>query len=880
MKYILFIFSLLLVLNCSAELNNIDTSLSAPSYQDDNKAVYKTLPNGMQIVAKKNTGNTSVGYYAFVKTGSVNEGVYIGAGISHILEHVVSGGTTKYRTEDEYSQMGKEIGAIVNAYTTQEVTAYHLIADKQYKDIALEMLSEQITSCAFDSLEFAREQKVILKEIIMRSTPPHSKIWQRANEIVYPNSNKQHPVIGYTELFKKITREEIENYYYQRYAPNNMIFVAVGDFNEIDMLSKLENTFIDFERVTIEPEYLPVQNQRFGELKFIEEFDIQQPQVRLSTILPSADYGDDLAVSTAFSILFDKRQSPIKYKLIEELQLVNYIWAYVEANPTSPEGLINIIFEAKDASDVQKIIDIIDTEIYNYATNVKSFTYNDIQNIINRTRAQKIMSMPSVDDECNEIGWNMIHNGIPDLTFQYLQELTKLTPEKMQNALVDHLSPKNRVVFIATPIGQSEVSSSDKESNIKKEDAIKHILGDLTLIHRQNSEKPIVSGLIYMHLSSEFETKENKGMISFMTSMLFNGSKNYNALDISEWKEDHVVSLNSWTDRDGTFIKFKCLKDDFNDLQNIIFDAFNNAQFPESEIELFKERKTGSYKRSLSRADSRHSEFRSSVLYGDTRDGLTDKNKLDILLKTERADLANLKLEYFKTNKAVITLFGDLNTEEAVSVSENIFNQIPKGSINKDKTALQVNSNNNEFVNPYNFEQVNLDLNCKAPSLSQPDYNVMKVIDSILRGSRGRLFKATRGVTDLAYFAYSTYIFTSDYGIFRLSSQTSIDKKYELIQVLKEQLNLLKTELVSEEEISIAIIEQQKIMKSYMDDNKLPYWMTHYEANGLGFDYLDKIVEDLQNVTPQDIMRVSNAYFNEITVLVSEPDENVKLMVD
>ena len=218
-----------------------------------NDILFKTLPNGMEVAVKENTNNTSVGFYCVVKTGSVNEGKYLGAGISHYLEHVVSSGTTKFRTEEEYEKLGKEMGALVNAYTSYEVTAIHIIVDKQYQDEALKILSEQMQFCAFDSTEVAREKEVILKEIVMRSTPPRSRVYQRQRELVFPNSNKKYPIIGYTELFKTITRAELLDYYQQRYVPNNMIFVAVGDFNSAEMMKKIENTFKDFDRKQINP---------------------------------------------------------------------------------------------------------------------------------------------------------------------------------------------------------------------------------------------------------------------------------------------------------------------------------------------------------------------------------------------------------------------------------------------------------------------------------------------------------------------------------------------------------------------------------------------------------------------------------------------------
>ncbi len=526
-----------------------------------NELMQKTLPNGMEIVVKENNLNESIGFYCFVKTGSVNEGQYLGAGISHYLEHIVSSGTTTFRTEDEYEKMGKEMGALVNAYTSHAVTAFYITVDKPYKDMALRNLSQQMQSCICDSFEVAREREVILKEIVMRSTPPRSRIHQRNNELIYPNSNKRYPVIGYTELYKTITRDELQDYYNARYAPNNMIFVAVGDFAAEEMLTQIEETFKDFTRKQLDPVYLPVQNPRSGSLEYIEEFDVEQPLVFSTTIISTADFGDIIALNTAMDILFGKRKSPIRYKLVEELKLVNYVYGYASGSDVDTEGTIVIGFEAKDI-----------------ATDIKA-----------------------------------------------------------------HI-PNKRI----------------------------------------NSEKfySITSGL------------------------------------------------------------------------------------------------------------------------------------------------------------------------------------------------------NDTFVNEYKFEQVNIDLGCKAPSINDDDFVVMQLIEMILSGSRGRLHQAVRGDNDLAYYAFPDYRYGENDGSFRLTSQTSIDKKNDLVRVMQNELEKLKTEEVRIEEITSAIEEREKMLRTILNENSMPYYITYYEAIGLGYDYIDRVSDIYKQVSQEDIQRVANKYFENVAIIISEPSEDVELMVE
>lgn len=845
-----------------------------------NKLIQKTLPNGMEIVAKENHNNTSVGFYCFVKTGSVNEGKYLGAGISHYLEHVVSSGTTTIRTEAEYEEIGKKIGAIVNAYTTNIATAFYIITDKEYQDEGLAILSEQMQFCTCDSFEVAREKQVILKEIVLRSTPARAKMYQRCNELIYPNSNNKYPIIGYTELFKTITREQLEEYYHQRYAPNNMVFVSVGDFRAEEMILKIEEAFKDFERKHLLPVYLPVQNIRTGSIEYIEEFDIQQPLVYMSFILPASDFADKSALSAALEILFEKRLSPIRYKLIEELKLVNYIYSNVDVSPNSPEGSIDIVFEAKDISGIFEIVNIIDEELeFHSRSGIK---YEDIQNIITRTKADKLLSILSVSRESNRIGWSMMRYGIPDNYAIRIQELEKLTVRDIQDVITKYLLPKNRVICYNVPKGSKELLEQKEEQIVEKTDVIKkEISNNITLIHKFNNEKPFVNGVIYLANSTDYETEENVGTIAFMTDLMFTGSKKYDPLDLTEWLEDHVIRLNASATKNGTFIEFRCLKEDYHDLEKIIIDAIKNPSFEESELELAKERKMADQKRSLSDASRIHADFINSVLYADTKLGLSKEEKVNILMKLSREELFELHEKYFNAEKIIATYYGDITEKEAEEFAKKIFKAIPKDEIKDEKIIVHTPPDLDEsFINKYSFEPVNIRLNYLAPTIHSEDFNAMKVIESLLRGARGRLHKAVRGTNDLAYYAFAAYNYSVDDGYLRVVSQTSIDKKDELVNVLKNEMEKLKNELVTREEMDIAIDENQKILNSYLNDNQLPYYQTHYEAIGLGYDYINKSSEILKHVTPEDIQRVANQYFKNVAIIISEPDENVELMVE
>ncbi len=841
--------------------------------------VQRTTQNGMEIVVKEHQGNGSVGLYCFVKTGSNNEGIYLGAGISHYLEHLVSGGTTAEHTEAEYAEIGKEMGAVVNAFTSYDMTAYHLQVDKEYAETALQILSEQMQGSLIDETEQIREKQVILKEIVMRSTPARSKLTQKWRATTYPNANDRFPVIGYTEHFEKITREEVIDYYHTYYSPNNMIFVCVGDVDGEEMADLIEESFQDFERQKIVPANQPTQGTHAGDLEIIEEFDVQLPMVFMTSVLPQADFDDATALSTALQIAFGKRTAPLAYKLKEKLKLVNYVGGFASANPSAPHGMVSIYFEAKNSKKVREIVAIIDEELEEYS--IDGFSQEDIDNLVNRYKAYYVMDMPTINSMATSIGANMIHYGVPEMDEIEIAAMEALTVEDLRAALAKHITPKNRKVFYGMPKGGKVLLESNEETDIVKIDAVRTVINDkITMIHRRNTEKPIVRGYFHLPIYSNYGGKADTGKISFMVNMMFEGSDDYKPLVLSEWMEDHMVDITHNATEYGLFIDFTCLTTDLEELKEIIVDAINDPRFDQKEIDLAKEANIASLKRSLSDNGSVHTDFRLHVLYGDSIHGMNSQEKSDVIQGITRDELVKLHKKHIKADNMTIVMFGDITDDAAQDFAKDLYSDIPHGSINDPRYNLVIPDVNETYINKYDFEATNVNLNIKAPSKNDPEHVAFQVIELILSGSRGRLHNATRGERDLAYYAYASYAAKADVGWLRLTSQTSKDQRDSLVTVLKNEVEKLMTTLVPEEEIQSAVDEHEKMMKTMLTDKNLPGTMLYNEVDGVGYDYIYKKMAAMKKITPADIQNAAKKYLGKIAIIVSEPKDEIELMVD
>ncbi len=839
----------------------------------------EVLPNGMEVVVKKNDTNNSTGVYCFVKTGSCYEEEFMGCGLSHYLEHLVSSGTNDFRTESEYQDIYKRDGLSSNAYTSTNVTAYHLTGESTHTDSMITYISEMVTSCRLDQFEVDREKEVILKEFVYRSSPINAQIRQRGNEIFYPNSTNKYPVIGYVNLFKNVTRDDLVTYYNRHYVPNNMILVVSGNIDVKKTMEHVKNTYAKFDRQRYNPIVLSKQPGYEGNHKIVQEFDTENSQVIIKYILPGVSNAEVKALSMALHNLTGPRKSPLSYLLKDELQLVEYIVGY--ASPESRENYpeVNFYFNAYNAEDINKIIDIIDSEI---AKQIKlGLSEKRANDFVGRYKAWLQLKSEDPDTECNTMGRNMLTYGVPFTLEDDIEVYETITVEDMERVLKNYIVPKNRMTYCAVPIGKADLVEGNQNVVALKKDFNRVIDSkNMSLMIKENHTRPILNATINLSVSTDYEDENTQNKFDAVAEMLLRGSKNYSSLDLTEWFENHLTYPDVAVFPRGLQISFTCIKDDYPAMQNIILDALNNPSFDQKEIELYRQDLKAELQRLPSNVSAAHRDFRNSVLYPGTKNGTAKADVLKSLIAMEKNDYENIFKDYFHGEKITVVFVGDITEDEAKHYAEALKDGVNTKKVRGTKTTLQIPELDGVYENQYNFEQVNVDVNMKAPLLTDKDYYPYFVMTQILSGSTGRLHEATRGTKDLAYFAYASYSATPDYGFMRVTSQTSVDKKDELVSTVNAELDRIQNELVSQDEISLSIGEYEKQIATMITDENIAGFIMSKELYGQRFEDRAKEMEKFKSVTPEEIKAVAKKYLNKRAVFVSYPNNDVKKLVD
>jgi len=191
---------------------------------------YSKLKNGVRVLTVPMAGVESVTAMILCKTGSRNE-TLPQAGISHVLEHMVFKGTTKYPSPMAIAEAVDSIGAEQNAFTSKEYTGYYITSAAQHLGLTLDIQSQMLTAPLLPQDDLNREREVIVEEINMYEDQPMSKANEEFENLMYGGSSMGRMIIGTKETVRATTSQGLRQYMNRWYRGSNMLIVIAGKFS-------------------------------------------------------------------------------------------------------------------------------------------------------------------------------------------------------------------------------------------------------------------------------------------------------------------------------------------------------------------------------------------------------------------------------------------------------------------------------------------------------------------------------------------------------------------------------------------------------------------------------------------------------------------------
>jgi predicted Zn-dependent peptidase len=187
------------------------------------------LPGGLRVVTEFLPSVRSVALGIWVGVGSRDEDESH-AGATHYLEHLLFKGTGK-RTALEISAEMDAVGGEMNAFTTKEYTCYYARVLDADLPLAIDVLSDMVTSSLIEPRDVDAERNVVLEEIAMNEDDPSDSVHEAFTTRLFGDTPLGRPILGTVESINAITRDQIWEHYRAKYDPPHLVVSAAGNLD-------------------------------------------------------------------------------------------------------------------------------------------------------------------------------------------------------------------------------------------------------------------------------------------------------------------------------------------------------------------------------------------------------------------------------------------------------------------------------------------------------------------------------------------------------------------------------------------------------------------------------------------------------------------------
>jgi zinc protease len=818
-----------------------------------------TLPNGLGIIVQEDHSAPVVSVQAWVETGSIHEGQHLGAGMSHMLEHMLFKGT-KTRGASEFAQGIQDAGGYINAYTSFDRTVYWIDIPAKGASVAIELLADAMMNSTLPPDEFVKEQEVIRREFAMGNDDPDRVASHQLFATAYRAHPYQHPVIGHLDVFNAVTRDEVMAYYRGRYVPNNMFFVIAGDVDAEKVRAQLTELFAPYPRVSLPPAYIPTEPQQLGRREMHTEFVTELTRLHLVWHIPAITHPDVPALDVLAMVLGAGRSSRLYRRLREDLALAHSIdaWCYAPGQP----GLFGL-----DAVLDPEKLPAIEAEVAKLLAELHAngVSKRELEKAKKMSLSHQLQSVTTMRGRASDLGGNWLLTRNLDFSRDYLEAIQRVTQSDLRRVLETYLHGHNLTVSSLNPEGSLAAQTAAVRPPAAGEIQKFELANGLRLLVREDGRLPLVSMISTFKAGLLAETPEKNGITKLLSRVLLKGTKTRTAEQLADEIEAVGGSIGSDAGNNSVSVATSVMRTDLALGLEVLADVLLHATMPEKAIAREKEAQLAGIKADEEEMTSVTRRLLRAELFAGHPYGLTGLGTAESVSALTQADLLAFRDRHLVGRNGVLAIFGDVHAAEVKALVEQTFAALPGGEpALADVPHPPVPLATREVARTKDKEQAVLMAGFPGVDFFSPDEPALELIDEACSDLGSRLFLRIREEMGLAYFVGSSNMSGLVRGSFTFYLGTDPAKLTAVKAALLEEIAKLAAGGLTAEEVSRA---KAKIVGQHEIRNQSNHaFATHaalHELYGLGHSHFREQREKIEALTVEEVRRVAAKYFNQ-----------------
>ena len=656
-----------------------------------------TLPNGLRVIVHEDRKIPVVAVNVWYHVGSKDE-LPGKTGFAHLFEHLMFNGTENYN--NEYFGPFQQVGATnMNGTTNNDRTNYFENVPTPALDLALWMESDRMGHLlgVVNQEKLDEQRGVVQNEKRQGENQPYGRVFIQASKATFPVG---HPyswtTIGSMEDLNAATLEDVQLWFKTYYGPNNAVLSLAGDIN-VDEAKKIVTKYFG----DIPPGPSPIKKKKWIAKRSGEKREIMYdrvPNARIYKVWNTPEIGspEHAHFELLASLLTGGKNSALYQELVYKRQLATSVSAFYYDREIA--GQFWIAVDLANGRSLDDLEDAMDKALSDFIK--KGPSAKRLKNTKTSIRASSIKGLQRVGGfggKSDLLAYSEVYSGNPGAYLEFINGIMEITNKEIKETANTWLTDG---AYVLTVIPE-ENRSYDSESTADRsklpfptefpeldlpEIQRAKLSNGLEVVLAERHDVPMINLSFQIKSGHATDPLGQPGLANFTMSMLTEGSKSFNALELSYQLEELGTDLYTSTGLDSSSINISSLKSSFEESIEIMFEVITEPTFDQEEIDRKKIRWLAAIDQSLSTPNGMVSNLIPEILYGEDHPyakPFSGNGTRESIQWMSRDDLINYKNRFIAPSNGTLILVGDTTLDEILPILEAQFGSWPENRMLK-----------------------------------------------------------------------------------------------------------------------------------------------------------------------------------------------------
>ncbi len=862
---------------------------SIQGYTDIMYTHKKALNNGLTVLVRPNHTVPKVSIQLWYNVGSKDEKDGE-KGIAHLIEHMMFKGTKKMLSESDIKIVTHMLSGNCNAFTSYDYTGYLFNMPSHNWRQVLPIMADCMINTSFKDEHLNSEMKAVIQELKMIKDNHVRTVIYDLLTTIFPDHPYHYPLIGYKQDLWSVSGKDLERFYKKHYLPNNATLIVVGDVDPEEVFMLAQKYFGG-----IEPNFDYKKEEFYHNPDIASKAvsiyrDVQQPVGVMAFVVPGAKEKVAHLTDVISNMLAGGKSSRLYKKLVDEEQSVTSIQA--SCLDLFDHGLFLIIFTPKSEQDIGNIERIIFAEINDIVGH--GFGDSELQTALKRAKMSEYSLLEKNEQQAYVIGKYALACDDPEYAFAYLDIPKEKMEKDVQDFLARYFRPSVMHQGLVLPLPEGDkkqwlklqeasdeqdtkiLSARQRETQVeppKYAQTIKiaqmsefdfpkaqtaQLSNGVKLLWYENDQTPKINIALEFKAKQWRDPQDKQGLFTFVTRMMSEGTKNYNAHELAHEVESRGMAISIYPGG----ISMAMLKEDFAKGLELLTEILTNATFDEDAIEKVRSHLLADLKQYWDDPNYFASQLMSEMIYKDHPFSKNSMGTIESVNSITRDDLVNFYNSFISPDNANCAIVGDIEGYDLKKEVEETLGSWDGPKIDDvDFPEVQdICSMQKDY--PMHRDQVTLMLAKKSIDRKDDDYDKLLIFDQIFGGSlHSRLFQL-REQSGLFYTINGSTVAQAGVqpGMVVVRTLVSTDRAKEAEKAIKEMMATV-AETLTEQELAEAKNALANGLVSFFDSNaNIAQAFLFLDKYGFDADYFDHRAQNMANVTLDEVKDAASRY--------------------